>query len=250
LKVLKTLIAQDSSYELLIDTIECQYLSADSISQFLELVWSSGQAMNFSIWSSLCRRLVLSVTPLARNPRVPNLCIFYDSSRPFDGILSHLWNQCGQNPHLAGLIAISAADERMDRKFECYDLISDASKVDKWWATRSNEIDHYVQIDFKTGRVSPSGYSVQSPNSSCGDDYFVTSWQFEGSNDGYVWQVLDSRTNSPALYGNNREGFFSCESMSLFCFVRFLMIGKNSGGNRGLSLQRLEVFGELVERRQ
>jgi hypothetical protein len=244
LKVVTDLISRDSKFAVLLDSIECQYLSVESISRFANLVWSSG--VNFSVWSSLCRRLIHSVSPTAPNPRVRRWSILLDRSRPFDGFFSELWKSCGENPHLAGLIAISAVDERVDRTFECHDLISDASKAGKWWATGGKEIDHYVMIDFKDYRIRPSGYSVKVHSSSWQRGLFVKSWRFEGSSDGTAWQALDSHTDSSVLSGNDREVSFACQSPSQFRFIRFLMIGRNSSGTRSLSLQRLEVFGELI----
>jgi hypothetical protein len=147
---------------------------------------------------------------------------------------------------LAGLIAISAVDERAERTFECHDLISDGSKAGKWWGTAQKAIDHYVMIDFKDYRIRPSGYSVKTHNSSWSSTgLFVKSWRFEGSTDGTAWQALDSHTNSSELSGNDREVSFACQSPSQFRFVRFLMVG-DSSGNRQFSLQRLEVFGVLI----
>jgi hypothetical protein len=196
------------------------------------------------------RRLILSVSPSAANPRLRRQIIAVDRSRPFDGIFCSLWKSCGENPHLAGLIAISAVDERSNTTFECHDLISDASKSGKWWATEPSQIDHFVQIDFKDYRIRPSGYSVKVHNSSWSSSAFLKSWRFEGSNDGTSWAVLDSHTDSSELSENDREISFEFESSSQFRFVRFLMVGGDSLGYRRLSLQRLEVFGELTQNGQ
>jgi hypothetical protein len=149
------LISHDCKFAVLLDYIGSQYLSVESISLF-------GQTMNFCVWSSLRRRLILSVSPLAANPRVRVPSIFLDRSRPFDGIFLALWKSCGQNPHLGGLIAISSADEGTDRKFECHDLISEVSKAGKYWRTGKSPIDQYLN----GYRLWPSGYSVKVHNSS------------------------------------------------------------------------------------
>jgi hypothetical protein len=68
-----------------------------------------------------------------------------------------LWKSCGENPQLAGLIAISRADERPDAPFECHDLISDALKAGKWWGTSGKEIDRSVMFDLKNCQIRESG---------------------------------------------------------------------------------------------
>jgi hypothetical protein len=250
LNLVSDLISRDCKFAVLLDYIESQYLSVESTSRFTELVWSVGQSMSFCVWSSLCRRLILSVSPTIANPRIRQRSIPLDRSRPFDGVFSQLWKSCGQNPHLAGLITISAADEASFRTFDCHDLISETSKAGKCWGTANNDIDHYVQIDLKDYRLCPSGYSVKVHNSSWGRKNFVKSWRFEGSNNAVVWQAIDSHKDSTELSGNDREVSFECQTSSLFRFVRFLMIDMNSSGSRQLSLQRFEVFGELSNANQ
>jgi hypothetical protein len=92
-----------------------------------------------------------------------------DRSRPFEGASHHLWTKCGQNPHSAGLIEISAPDEQSSRMFQCYDLISHEPKSGKWWGMNNQNTAHFVPIDFKDLQICPSAYSVsrQYPRIQC-----------------------------------------------------------------------------------
>jgi hypothetical protein len=145
----------------------------------------------------------------------------------------------------AGLIEISANDEIANPPFECCDLISPELKDGKWWVTHNTALDHFVKIDFKSFRVCPLAHLVQAHNRTWGNNSFLKIWRFEGSNDGSGWVVLDSRTNSSELQGNDREASFEFSSISSasFRFLRFVMIGTNWSNTHQLSLQRLEVFG-------
>jgi hypothetical protein len=134
LKILKNLIAKDCSYENLIDTIECQYLSKSMIVDFCEMF--NPISLSCMAWESICRRLCLEVHPSISNRRfrMPSANkIDFESGKPFDGILFYLFQKCGRNPHHAGLITVSAPDECSHRKFECEDLISHESKTGKYW---------------------------------------------------------------------------------------------------------------------
>jgi hypothetical protein len=45
--------------------------------------------------------------------------------------------------------------------------------------------------------------------------------------------------------GNDREASFAISTTAQFRFLRFIMTGVNSSGNRVLLLQRVETFGLL-----
>jgi hypothetical protein len=246
-EILEGLIFQNESFVILLDYIECEYLSSESISRFVSLI--SIENLSYAIWSSICHRLQLSVSPEISNPRLktpPELNVQLDESHPFEGIFAHLWSKCGQNPHNAGLIFISANDESNQPKFGCHDLISHESKAGKWWGTNSKKIEHFVKIDLKDLRLCPSAYSVKTHNTSWSPGYFLRSWRFEGSNDDSNWELLHSQTNSTALNGNDKEASFEFSSSSTFRFLRFVMTGQNSNGDHQFSLQNLEVFGRLI----
>jgi hypothetical protein len=248
--IIEALIARDSSFFTLLDFVECQYLSYPSISRFISLL--SIESLSWQLWSSICRRLSLSVVLTISNPRLTkaqreNLKL--DRSRPFEGVFHDLWKECGQNPHIAGLIEISATDACYGN-LKCYDLISHESKTGKYWGTSGNDTDQAVQIDFKDMRICPSAYSVKIHNTTWSSKLFLRSWQFDGSIDGKSWEVLDSHTNSSELSCNDKEMLFEFSSSTAFRFLRLVMIGNNSNGGRQFSLQCLEVFRQLSPKRQ
>jgi hypothetical protein len=220
LEVLKTLITKDCSYENLIDTIECQYLSQSKIVDFYELL--NRNSLSFLAWESICRRLFLEVHPSSLNRRLKipaEKKIDFDSGKPFDGILFYLFEKCGRNPHHAGRITVSAPDERRDRKFECEDLISHESKTGKWWATNGTNVPHYLQIDFKDLQICPSAYSIKSHSSTWSSGNFVISWEFEGSSDGETWQCLDRHSNCTDLCQNDRVASYHISNSRVFRYL-------------------------------
>jgi hypothetical protein len=247
LEVLQSLISKDCSYENLIDTIECQYLSQSQIVEFCEIL--NPNSLNCIAWESICRRLCLEVHPSISNPRlrIPRgINIEMDSRKPFDGILFYLFGKCGRNPHHAGLITVSAPDEQTGGKFQCEDLISHESKTGKWWGTNNNNVSHYLQIDFKNLQICPSAYSIKSPNSSWSSGYFVKSWEFEGSSDGSIWQSLDRHSNCNDLCQNDVVASYHISNSPVFRYLRFRMVGQSSSNNWQFSLQQFEVFGRLI----
>jgi hypothetical protein len=98
--------------------------------------------------------------------------------------------------------------------------------------------------------IHPRGYSVKVHNQAWSNARFIRSWRFEGSTDGDTWESLDSHTDSSELNSNDKEVSFEISSQPKsspgFRFVRFLMVGTNSSNYHEFSLQRFEVFGELL----
>jgi hypothetical protein len=245
LNVVKDRVSRDGSLIGLLDYIQCEYLSAEAMSQFLSLI--SIESMSSSLWSSLCRRLRLPISISNADPRFLASAIPFDRTRPFDGVFAYLSRKYGQNPAIAGVIAISANDERPVCKFPRHEILSDSRKKGTWWGTNNAAVDHYLQIDFKNLRLTPSGYSVKVHNTSWAPaGHFIRSWRFEGSNDDSKWEVLDSHTDSDLLMGNDKEASFAVSTGAEFRFLRFVQTGANSSGYYSFSLQRLETFGILT----
>jgi hypothetical protein len=244
-------MAQNSAFLALLDYVEPQYLSVSSNSRFISHI--SIEFLNSRLWSSICRRLLLSVSSPIANPRMKiptSTDVKLNRTQPFDGVFHHLWTKCGRNPHLAGVIEISAPTERSDRQFHCYDLISHESKSGKWWGTNDQNRTHFVLIDFKDLRICPSAYSVKVHSASWTSQSFLRSWRFEGSNNGSNWSIIDSHTDSSDLRQNDKEMSFEFSSSSSFRFLRFLKVGVDWSSWYQLSLQGLEVFGRLIAKPQ
>jgi hypothetical protein len=172
--------------------------------------------------------------------------IQFDPGKPFDGIFHYLFGKAGRNPHQSGLISVSAPDEQTSRTFNCEDLLSHESKAGKWWGTNSNNVPHYVQIDFKDMKICPSAYSVKAHSSTFAYAYFIQSWVFEGSVDGSSWQKLDEHSNSTDLGRNDAVASYNISTTALFRFVRFRSVGQATCSSWYFSLQQIEVFGILI----
>jgi hypothetical protein len=242
LKIIEDRISNDHSLIDLLDYVECKYLSVEGMSSFISLM--SNESMSSSVWSSLCRRLEQPVSVANVNPRTLCRSVRLNPDRPFDGVFAHLWCWCRENPHKAGLIAISANNQ--DSKHKCEGLLSEG----KSFVSGNSAVDHYVKIDLKNMSLIPSGYSVKTHGNPWKGYAFVRSWRFEGSDDDSDWKVLDSHTDSDELMENDKEVSFAISTTTSFRFLRFVMTGVNSSGTHEFLLQRLEFFGLLQSTRQ
>jgi hypothetical protein len=244
-KIVKGLIEFDDSFFPLLDYVKCEFLDQTSIADFCSLL--SPSLLSSSVWESICWRLSL-VVPLPQNQ--PELTIEFNPSRPFDGIFHSLFERYHKNPHLAGVIAVSAPDEQLSRGYECYDLIDSAPKGRKWWGTSNGNGPHYLRIDFKNFRVCPSRYSVKAHALSCTSGHFLRSWEFEGSHDAETWKSLDRQSDSGDLFGNDRVASYTLRGSEFFRYLQFRPVGVTSDNTHFFFLQQIEVFGSVDQKRE
>jgi hypothetical protein len=244
LGVVENRVSGDGSLIRLLDSIQCEYLSATGISTLLSMI--TPESISSPVWSSICRRLQVPISHKTSNPRVPEICIVLDRTRRFDGVFAHLWRKCGRNPHSAGLIAISVNTEDPKWKVACHDIIAPKAQESSRLVSSDGAVDHYVKIDLKDLRLVPSGYSVKAlPQAWDKTIKVARSWRFEGSVDDSIWETLDRHTDSDELAMKDREASFQIYTVTEFRFLRIIMAGMNSQGIRLLGLQRFEVFGLL-----
>ena len=162
--------------------------------------------------------------------------VFTSDQGPFVGIFAHLREMCSGNPHEKGLVSFSASSTTRNQPYNLVDY-----GWNNRWVSGNNPFS-YVQCDFKTSRVSVTGYSIKS-----GDDCFPIEWVIEVSNDGSFWTIIDQR-NCFDLVGKWNEKTYECRSKSdkLFRYVRLRQNKKNVGGSDFLALSQIEFFGHLV----
>ena len=75
--------------------------------------------------------------------------------------------------------------------------------------------------------------------------HYTKNWNFEGSNDGKSWVVLDTQEESNELMGINITKVFKIKKIGLFQYFRFIQTGLNSNQNNYLVMNNLELFGKL-----
>lgn len=194
------------------------------------------------LWMRLCRRLVMPIGAAAAGERVApvNFTEFPVSPGSFSGIIAHLRDVCGGNPHLKGLISITASSDDWN---QCYQLVDYGWH--SYWYTQ-DEPNAYVQIDFLAKKVCVSGYSLRYGElGNCG---FPLEWVLEVSDDASSWTVIDTQNNRD-LDGNYVAATYTCNAAvtTFHQYVRLRQTAKNSRNNDFLLLSEIELFGKLVK---
>ena len=226
-------------YVVLLRNIEMAFLSEYKLSAFLDMIFPN--LVDASVWASLCqcvRRFsgLSAKLPLMKVERYRGFEEFPCSNGAFNGIIQHLRDECGGNPHKKGVISIDASGTACN---QCYKVIDYG--WDSWWVSY-NDPDSYIQFDFKSRSVCLSDYSLKSD----GGVYHLLSWALEVSDDGTTWEIIDER-DTQDLNGESVEKTYTCtKSIDKFSrFVRLRQTGKNSGNDNSLRLSAIEFFGKL-----
>jgi hypothetical protein len=219
-------------------------LSVSGIDRLLNSI--SLSEVDEELWSSLCSRLRL---PVQRRldlifPLHWRACRFpFESSRPFNGIISPLGRKSGGNVHTQGVILITASSpgNKLCTQVADYGWNSHRYSAD--------EANSWIQFDFKNRRVLVTNYTVKS-DANEGTRHHLVQWSLDGSNDEESWSSLDRRKTDD-LNGRSRVKSYACESVEsqgrFFRFIRLTQTGSNSNGDNHLRLANLEFFGGFQE---
>jgi hypothetical protein len=236
--LLRFILELGAAHFSLLGYLRHEYLSVSGIDRLLKSISLSD--IDERLWLSLCDRLRLAVRPscdLQSRHRLRPKRFRLDSSRPFDGIISHLTRECGGNVHSHEIISITASSNLYN---QCYQTV-DYGWNDYWYS--DGTANSWIQFDFKTRRVSVTNYTLKSAGHG---DCHLLQWSLGGSNDGQSWVPLDRR-NTCDLDGNYVVKSYGCELADFFRFIRLTQTGPNSRKDHYPMLCNLEFFGDVAD---
>jgi hypothetical protein len=237
----KAQLTRHDCYSTLLELIRYEYLSIDSICDFVRLISESFDLLTYPIWLSLIRRLTLSVSPNQINDRVNQVFVASEGGE-LNGIFSFLTRECGGNIHDRGIVAVSASSQH----YSDYpvQVIFDFKTKFSGFATK-NEDNSWICIEFKQHRIKPTHYSIRTRADS--DTQHPRTWVLEGVGDAGDWFPLDCQTSNSELSGPNCVRTFSIGSPREVRSVRLRQTGPNSSNCNHLILKSIELFGELID---
>ena len=171
----------------------------------------------------------------------------YDETKPLDGIITYLTQECGGNVCRKGVVEITVSSGTMPEALVKIGSHSPYAMGPDFCS--DNEPDSWICYDFKEMRVTPTSYSI-GPS---GWGACPVSWVLEASNDrDGVWTVIDRRENIDELRRSQDKGgdkgcnFTISGTDGSFRFIRLRQTGKNDRKRDSLIIGWLEIFGTLV----
>jgi hypothetical protein len=234
--------------------VECSNLSSSGVEKFVEVISREDFVFDRIVWSSICRRLVLTVSTEFSSERfvsgekkasspIPEPVKggeFQFTNSAFSGILSHLRAKFGGNVHEKGIVEITSSSDGCNKPWQVAN-----HGWNNCWQSQSIP-NSWICFDFKENSVSLKNYTLKTNGGPPGN-YKPLQWVIEGSNDRENWELLDSR-NTHELDGSYLVKTFNCttgHSSKFFRFLRLRQTGKNSRGDDTLVLTNVEFFGSL-----
>ena len=187
---------------------------------------------------------------------------WYDPGNPLNGILVHLTRQYGGNVHDKGVVTITASSfVGCEEPRNAADIGTDSQFHSQ------NQPNSWICYDFKYRRVSLTSYSLRSCCADPGGWQTIVqrsrlaclsrtelmggghlkSWVVEISNDGSLWEPVDSRQgtselNSRCAVRNFAISAANCRSVR---FVRLRQTGPNHVETHELIISSFELFGTI-----
>jgi hypothetical protein len=232
----------DSIYFSLFPFVHFEYLSSDSISDFLTLLLQDRlERFDLPVWQSLSNRFILPISdPIPADRH--SMTFPFTPQAPLDGIIAHLTRQCGLNVVDAGVVSITASRALGDRPDLTAKNVADLTTTTYFWSV--SEPNSWICWDFHALRVQPTAYSIRSYYRPSGGAH-LTNWVFEGSANGVTdWVELDRRENNSEL-NEDHLATFTVSKQFEGKALRVRQIRPNHNGNFCLLLAAFEVFGGL-----
>jgi hypothetical protein len=165
--------------------------------------------------------------------------LFDSRSNAFQGIISHLTEECGGNVADRGTVAITASTVYGDRVPR-----NVADLRDDHFFNSLNWSPQWIEWDFKTAQIEPTHYSIRTHGSEAGGLH-LRHWVLEGRNFSESWQVLDCCSDDFELNGRYRTATFEIRTRLRVGKVRLRQTGLNHRGNDELAFCGFEFFGGL-----
>ena len=125
--------------------------------------------------------------------------------------------------------------------FKVFDGDDDTSWVS---ASNSNVESEYIAIDFGSALYDVDSYIIKSNYTEYGLQYAPTAWEFQASNDGTNWTVLETRNDvSWKADGDNKSFYFGPQTTN-YRYYRIKFV--SSVGNKRVQIFGLELFEETI----
>jgi hypothetical protein len=156
---------------------------------------------------------------------------------PFNGVISHLTAKCDGNVHEKGIVEITASSVFGTN----YPRNAVDFRDNGLCFSSEDEPDQLICLDFKTLRIEPTHYTIQT-----GSENYLKSWAVEGSDDGASWTEIDRRENTNDLNSWRTAKTFVVSRSGSFERIRLRQTGRNHSGSNCLALEAFELFGRLL----
>jgi hypothetical protein len=246
LRELIDFVGSDLTLFPLFETVYYEAVSTDGIRDFTTFISPYFEAISNGLWLRLCRRLICELkqlnVPRSRYSILPGREISYESSRPFDGIISYLTAKHKGNLTDLGIVnatSSSQGDGNWAAKWcidhRCTKAFCSQPKPNQW-----------LQLDFKDASILATHYSILSRQDIERGQHHPRSWVVEVGSDGVTWSVVDGRDGDDHLNGKGIHHTFEIATPTAGRYLRLRQTGPTHRNDHYFTFMNLELFGRLM----
>jgi len=105
--------------------------------------------------------------------------------------------------------------------------------------------NEYLQFDFGKYAVVPSHYTLRHSTVDS-NNYFIRTWEFQGSNDGKEWTVIKRYNSDQSMNSSCREKTFDVSCTKAYKQLKIANKGPESYGSYYMMVSGFEVYGRLA----
>ena len=131
-----------------------------------------------------------------------------------------------------------------DNGYPLTSLFDYGSKCSHWASYINSELfKSFLKIKVRKFGIVISHYSIRSH---CDNNYVMTSWVFEASNDGKRFDILSNITNSTDLNNGEIKLYEVNPSNKIYNIFRIRQTSKTRKGCANMRIAKIDLFGLLV----
>ena len=157
----------------------------------------------------------------------------------FEGIIKYLENKHGNNIHQNGIITPNSSSTYSTQ----YRQKAINYEDDDYWESTNNQ-GEWWGINFKKMKIKMNGYSLQSPR----NGHHLKNWIIEGKNEGENWKEIHRHVNNNDLKDDYSQHYYSLPELTdSYQIFRIRSIGKNTINCQYICIDKIEIFGEILE---
>lgn len=107
----------------------------------------------------------------------------------------------------------------------------------------SSSGDNWIKLDLGPNRkLRVNKYTMRNRGEG---GWHIRNWNLQGSNDDTNWTNIDVRVNDSTITSGGQWGAFNTSLSDKYRYLRIIMTGNNSSGNRELTICEYEFYGLL-----
>ncbi|OHT04451.1 F5/8 type C domain containing protein [Tritrichomonas foetus] len=236
-----------TQYQTLFEYVKFEHLTQKSIQKFISIF--DINLLDSCIWSSICRRLVLTPNNDENTdiPRFRKIIKIPFKGTLNEGVFHYLKQKCDGDPSDKGLVTITDSSSQQFQSYQPKNTINPLDDGENLFYSL-DQPNQWICYQFNSAHFRLLKYQIQT-NPWNKNFNHIKSWVLETSNDGENWEEVDRQINSQALNGPKLHAEFDIKS-SLAKFVPFIRlrnIDADYAGSHYLIINSVEFYGDFTD---